>query len=72
MSGYRVNWQGSFPAIVTPFDKDGAINDKLLRENVRMTLGEGAHGIVAAGHFGGKGGDLHDSSLDLRAIVFLN
>ncbi|MDA0675581.1 MAG: dihydrodipicolinate synthase family protein [Proteobacteria bacterium] len=52
MSGYRVNWQGSFPAIVTPFDKDGAINDKLLRENVRMTLGEGAHGIVAAGHFG--------------------
>ncbi len=52
MSGYRVFWQGSFPAVVTPFTKDGEIDEALYRANLRMTVEEGAHGVVVCGHFG--------------------
>ena len=45
-------WEGSFPAIVTPFTKDGDIDDKLLRANVRLTVDEGSHGLVICGHNG--------------------
>ena len=52
MSKRRVSWEGSFPANVTPFTKSGDIDEALLRQNVRMTLDEGAHGIVVCGHNG--------------------
>ena len=52
MSNHRVSWQGSFPAIVTPFTKDGEIDEALLRANINMTIDEGAHGVVVCGHFG--------------------
>ena len=52
MSNHRVSWQGSFPAIVTPFTKDGDIDEALLRANINMTIDEGAHGVVVCGHFG--------------------
>ena len=52
MSEHRVSWQGSFPAIVTPFTRVGEIDEKLLRANVNMSIDEGVHGIVICGHFG--------------------
>lgn len=61
----RVNWSGSFPAIMTPFHRDGAINVELLRENVELTISEGASGIVASGHFG----EAHLMSSDDRLAV---
>jgi len=48
----RVNWAGSFPAIMTPFTREGALDETLLRENIEMTIREGAHGILVGGHNG--------------------
>ncbi|WP_422368677.1 4-hydroxy-tetrahydrodipicolinate synthase [Pelagibius sp.] len=45
-------WRGSFPAIVTPFTIDGDLDERALRENVRLTVDEGSHGLVIAGHNG--------------------
>ncbi|MDA0675582.1 MAG: dihydrodipicolinate synthase family protein [Proteobacteria bacterium] len=63
--GYRVDWQGSFPAICTPFTKDGALDEKAIRANVRMTVDEGAHGMVICGH----NGEAHLMSDDERTRV---
>lgn len=52
MSTHRVSWAGSFPAIVTPFAQDGALDEALIRANVKMTVNEGAHGLVICGHNG--------------------
>ncbi len=52
MSTHRVSWAGSFPAIVTPFAQDGALDEALIRANVKMTVDEGAHGLVICGHNG--------------------
>ncbi len=52
MSTHRVSWAGSFPAIVTPFTQDGALDEALIRANVKMTVDEGAHGLVICGHNG--------------------
>ena len=45
-------WRGSFPALATPFTIDEEIDEALLRKNVRVTLADGAHGIVLAAHNG--------------------
>ena len=50
MTKRKVSWEGAFPANVTPFTKDGDIDEALLRENIRMTVDEGSHGIVVCGH----------------------
>ena len=52
MNDGKVSWRGSFPAIVTPFRSDGSLDEALFLENVEMTVGEGAHGIVIGGHNG--------------------
>lgn len=44
MGGYM--YKGSYVAIVTPF-KDGVLDIKGLRENIRFLLGSGSNGIVA-------------------------
>ena len=45
-------WRGSFSAIVTPFLETGELDEAAIRANVRMTVEEGAHGLVIAGHNG--------------------
>ena len=52
MATRKVNWEGSYPALVTPFTKEGAIDEKLLRANVNLAVDEGSHGIVICGHNG--------------------
>jgi 4-hydroxy-tetrahydrodipicolinate synthase len=52
MNDGKTAWRGAFPSIVTPFDADGGINEPLLRQNVEMTLAEGARGIVIGAHNG--------------------
>lgn len=59
------NWCGSFPAIVTPFTIDGDIDEPSLRENIRLVVQEGSHGIVVAGH----NGEAHLMSSAERARV---
>jgi 4-hydroxy-tetrahydrodipicolinate synthase len=49
MDRNSVNWQGPMPAIVTPFDDRGAIDERLLQENIDLLVDRGATGIVIGG-----------------------
>ena len=40
MAKRKVDWRGSFPAIMTPFTVDGGLDEALIRANVRLTLEE--------------------------------
>lgn len=52
MGQRRVDWHGSFSVIVTPFTKDGAIDEKAYRQNVENNIAAGVHGIIAGGSTG--------------------
>jgi 4-hydroxy-tetrahydrodipicolinate synthase len=49
MNSGKVDWQGSFVAVVTPFTGAGEIDEAAFRSNIDYLLGEGADGIVASG-----------------------
>ena len=65
MGKRRVSWHGSFPALMTPFTEAGAIDEPMLRANVRLALDEGVHGFVVCGH----NGEAHVMSPDERKRV---
>ncbi len=46
------NWSGVLPAITTPFDADGAIDETALAAHVRWILSAGCDAIVALGSLG--------------------
>jgi 4-hydroxy-tetrahydrodipicolinate synthase len=45
-------FEGAYTAMVTPFDKDGKIDEEGLRENVRFQIRKGIHGLVPTGTTG--------------------
>lgn len=48
----RIDWRGSFPAVVTPFDKQGNLDEAALREMLRLLMEDGASGVVMLGDNG--------------------
>ncbi len=46
------DWTGVFPAITTPFQTDGALDEPFLADHVRWLADEGCRGIVALGSLG--------------------
>jgi dihydrodipicolinate synthase/N-acetylneuraminate lyase len=62
MDRNSVNWQGPMPAIVTPFDERGAIDERALQQNIDLLMDRGATGIV----IGGCTGEFWAMSLDER------
>lgn len=44
-------FKGSMPALVTPF-RDGAVDEKALRDHVEWQINEGSHGLVPVGTTG--------------------
>ena len=44
--------QGSLPALVTPFKKDGSVDEETLRALVDWHIEEGSHGLVPCGTTG--------------------
>ncbi|WP_162913423.1 dihydrodipicolinate synthase family protein [Rhodospirillaceae bacterium SYSU D60014] len=52
MNNDKVSWRGSFPAVVTPFKKDGALDEHLFTENLELLMDEGADGFVVCGSTG--------------------
>jgi len=48
----RIDWNGYFPASVTPFDKDGNIDENSLRGMLRSYMEDGAIGIIMLGDNG--------------------
>ncbi len=45
-------FEGALTAMVTPFDKEGKVDEEGLRENVRFQIKCGAHGLVPVGTTG--------------------
>lgn len=52
MNNDKVSWRGSFPAVVTPFRRDGSIDDALFAQNLELLMDEGAAGFVVCGSTG--------------------
>ncbi|MGQ0664044.1 MAG: dihydrodipicolinate synthase family protein, partial [Pseudomonadota bacterium] len=52
MSKPRVRWRGSFAVIVTPFKKNGALDEAGYRKVVEYVIKAGCHGVIAAGSTG--------------------
>lgn len=45
-------FKGSMPALVTPFDRNGAFDEKVFRDFVEWQIAEGSHGLVPVGTTG--------------------
>ncbi|MBI1777845.1 MAG: dihydrodipicolinate synthase family protein [Proteobacteria bacterium] len=52
MNNGKVEWRGNFPAVVTPFTRDGQIDEAKFIENIELLVSEGAHGVVVSGSNG--------------------
>lgn len=52
MDNGKVDWRGCFPAVVTPFTKEGEIDDAKFALNLETLIDEGADGLVVSGHSG--------------------
>ena len=66
MDRNSVKWWGPIPAIVTPFDDRGAIDEKLLARNIDILMSKGATGIV----IGGCTGEFWALSMEERIALF--
>lgn len=49
MNDGKVDWQGNFVAVATPFARDGAIDGAAFQANIELLFAEGADGIAVAG-----------------------
>jgi 4-hydroxy-tetrahydrodipicolinate synthase len=66
MDRSSVNWTGPMPAVVTPFDDRGAIDERLLQANLELLLEKGSTGFIV----GGCTGEFWAMSPDERAQLF--
>ncbi len=44
--------EGIIPPLVTPFAKDGSINENMFRKIINNIIGKGVHGVFVAGSQG--------------------
>ena len=44
----RIDWKGIFPALSTPCDENGALDEESLRNEVRWNVEKGAHGLIVS------------------------
>jgi 4-hydroxy-tetrahydrodipicolinate synthase len=56
----RVDWNGVFTAIITPFDQDGSLNESGLRQLINRQLDGGVDGLVPCGTTGESPALNHD------------
>jgi len=48
----KLNWEGIFPAVLTPFTKEGEIDFEMFAINTEAQIKAGVHGIILAGTLG--------------------
>ncbi|WP_407500240.1 dihydrodipicolinate synthase family protein [Elizabethkingia anophelis] len=48
----KLNWEGIYPAVLTPFTKDGEIDFDMFAKNTEAQIKAGVHGIILAGTLG--------------------
>lgn len=65
----RTDWKGVFPPIVTPFTRDGGIDEAAFRRVIDRQIAEGVHGIIVAGSTGEWFSLSHDELVRLYAIA---
>src|SRR5438132_673254 len=66
MDRHSVQWSGPMPAVVTPFDAAGRVDEAAFTANVERLLTAGATGIVA----GGCTGEFWALSVAERAALY--
>ena len=49
MNNGKVEWEGNFVAVVTPFQASGEIDESAFQQNIALLLSEGAEGIIVSG-----------------------
>jgi 4-hydroxy-tetrahydrodipicolinate synthase len=49
MNDGKVDWKGSYVAVITPFTREREIDLGAFQDNLEFLLGEGAHGLVVSG-----------------------
>lgn len=52
MARKSADWHGSFAVIVTPFTREGDINESAYRQIVDFVIEVGSHGVISAGSTG--------------------
>ena len=48
----KLNWEGIYPAVLTPFTKEGEIDFEMFAKNTEAQIKAGVHGIILAGTLG--------------------
>ncbi|MDR6922640.1 MULTISPECIES: dihydrodipicolinate synthase family protein [Chryseobacterium] len=48
----KLNWEGIYPAVLTPFTKEGEIDFEMFALNTEAQIKSGVHGIILAGTLG--------------------
>jgi 4-hydroxy-tetrahydrodipicolinate synthase len=48
----KLNWEGIYPAVLTPFTKEGEIDFEMFALNTEAQIQAGVHGIILAGTLG--------------------
>ncbi|REC45421.1 dihydrodipicolinate synthase family protein [Chryseobacterium pennipullorum] len=48
----KLNWEGIYPAVLTPFTKEGKIDFEMFAVNTEAQIKAGVHGIILAGTLG--------------------
>ncbi|THV58552.1 dihydrodipicolinate synthase family protein [Chryseobacterium candidae] len=48
----KLNWEGIYPAVLTPFTKEGEIDFEMFAINTEAQIKAGVHGIILAGTLG--------------------
>jgi len=49
MNDGKVNWRGNFAAAITPFDREGGVDEGKFIENLELLIDEGIRGLVVSG-----------------------
>ncbi|HUX13549.1 MAG TPA: 4-hydroxy-tetrahydrodipicolinate synthase [Spirochaetia bacterium] len=64
-----MNLEGAYTALVTPFNEDGSIDEKGIRDFVEFQIGEGITGLVPMGTTGESPTVTHEENIEVIRIV---
>jgi dihydrodipicolinate synthase/N-acetylneuraminate lyase len=56
----RIDWKGIYPALSTPCDDNGTLDEESLRNEVRWNIEMGTHGLIVSI----MSGEFHKFSID--------
>jgi len=69
MNNGKVDWLGSFVAVITPFDVNGDIDERAFRDNIAFLLEAGVNGVVVSGCTGESWALTPDERVRLFALA---